>query len=102
MPKHLDACDYGFCLRSSSIINRVASPTKVLEYLARNVKPILTEYVGEFSSSLKEANLAEIIDIDNPVISADRGRLTNNRGQEYVAELVESVWNGYITALKNL
>lgn len=102
MPKYLDACDYGFCLRSSSIINIVASPTKVLEYLARNVKPILTEYVGEFSSALKEAHLAEIIDIDNPVISFDDGRQTNNCGKEYAADFVENVWNRYITALKKL
>lgn len=26
MPKYLDACDFGFCLRNASIINQVASP----------------------------------------------------------------------------
>ncbi len=61
MPAYLDACDFGFCLRENSIVNLVASPTKVLEYLTRNVKPILTKYVGDYSQQLKEKKLAIVV-----------------------------------------
>lgn len=66
MPRYLDACDYGFCLRQDNMVNRVASPTKVMEYLSRNVMPILTEYVGDFSVDLKKQNLAIVLeDLDD-------------------------------------
>ena len=61
MPKYLDVADYGFCLRENHIINRVASPTKILEYLARNVTPIITPYVGDFSDYLQEKGACCII-----------------------------------------
>lgn len=65
VPKYLDACDFGFCLRNNSIINQVASPTKVLEYVSRNVVPILTEYVGDFSIDLLHDRIAYVIDINS-------------------------------------
>ena len=65
VPQYLDACDFGFCLRDDSIINLVASPTKVLEYVSRNVVPILTEYVGDFSRDLLQAEIAYVIDINS-------------------------------------
>lgn len=65
VPQYLDACDFGFCLRNDSIINLVASPTKVLEYVSRNVMPILTEYVGDFSRDLLHDKIAYVIDINS-------------------------------------
>lgn len=60
MPQYLDACDFGFCIRNESVINRVASPTKILEYLSRNVMPIITDTVGDFSEDLPSKSLAWI------------------------------------------
>lgn len=41
--------DFGLLLREDSIVNRVACPTKLIEYLTFGVIPILdTEYVGDF------------------------------------------------------
>lgn len=99
MPSYLDACDYGFCIRNSSIINRVASPTNVLEYLSRNVKPILTEYVGDFSKDLPAKELAWIWNENN--IS----RLTKEHdfdGRKYVVELDKIVNDKYIRMLRKL
>ena len=40
---------YGFLLRSESIVNRVSCPTKLVEYLAFGIVPILeTQNVGDF------------------------------------------------------
>lgn len=42
-------CHYGFLLRADSIVNRVACPTKVVEYLAMGIVPIVdSEQVGDF------------------------------------------------------
>ena len=43
-------CHYGFLLRADSVVNRVACPTKVVEYLAMGIVPILDcEQVGDFA-----------------------------------------------------
>lgn len=42
-------CDYGFLLRDNTTVNRVACPTKLVEYLAAGILPILYEpNVGDF------------------------------------------------------
>ena len=97
MPFYLDACDYGFCIRNSSIINRVASPTKVLEYLARNIKPIISEYVGDFSVDLPSKGLACVWN-DNCEISKD----DSFNGKNYVIELDKNVTKCYDNKIASL
>lgn len=42
-------CDYGFLLRDDITVNRVACPTKLVEYLAAGIVPILnTSQIGDF------------------------------------------------------
>ncbi len=44
-------CHYGFILREDSIVNKVACPTKLVEYLAMGIIPIVDcENVGDFKS----------------------------------------------------
>jgi len=43
------ACHYGFILRDSTIVNRVACPTKLIEYLSMGIVPIVDcEDIGDF------------------------------------------------------
>lgn len=43
------ACQYGLLLRKDSVINRVACPTKLIEYLEHGIVPVLsTAAVGDF------------------------------------------------------
>lgn len=43
--------DYGFILRDNHIVNNVANPTKLVEYLFYGIIPIvLTPYIGDYSS----------------------------------------------------
>jgi len=43
------SCDYGFMLRDDIVVNRVACPTKLVEYLAAGIIPILTSTrIGDF------------------------------------------------------
>lgn len=98
MPAYLDACDFGFCLRNDSIVNRVASPTKVLEYLARNVKPILTEFVGDFSRQL--GNYACVIDINKCVIKIYKE--TQFNGKNFVKCYQEEKIKEYLKCIDDL
>lgn len=42
-------CHYGFILREDSIVNKVACPTKLVEYLAMGIVPIVdSEQIGDF------------------------------------------------------
>lgn len=44
-------CHYGFILREDSIVNRVACPTKLVEYLAMGIVPIVDyEDIGDFKT----------------------------------------------------
>jgi hypothetical protein len=43
--------NYGICFRDDSVVNRVACPTKIIEYLEFDIVPILTfSEVGDFKS----------------------------------------------------
>ena len=86
MQYHLDAVDYGFCLRENHIINLVASPTKVLEYLARNIMPILTPYVGDFSKELAKEKLCIVVEDMEVKNYSDTSVIDGNK---YVIDLIE-------------
>ena len=43
-------CDFGYILRAESIVNNVACPTKIVEYIANGIIPIIdSERIGDFS-----------------------------------------------------
>lgn len=48
--KELSKHKYGFLLRDDNIVNKTSSPIKYFEYLSAGVIPILTPYVGDYSS----------------------------------------------------
>ena len=49
LPRYYAWADYGFCLRENSPVNRVACPTKLMEYAACGIVPIIeSDRVGDF------------------------------------------------------
>lgn len=56
--------DYGFILREDIIVNRVACPTKLVEYLAIGIVPIIdTENIGDFTvMGMKSLCLQDFLD----------------------------------------
>lgn len=101
VPKYLDAADFGFCIRINNIVNNVASPTKILEYLARNVKPIITACIGDFSEELRSLDLACIMDdsLDN---IEDIKKSDGFDGISYVKQIRCDYIKNYVNALKKL
>lgn len=44
-------CDFGYILREDSVVNNVACPTKIVEYLANGIIPIIdSDQIGDFSA----------------------------------------------------
>lgn len=51
LKKFYERADYAFILRDDNIVNRVANPTKIVEYLANGIIPIvLSKEIGDYSS----------------------------------------------------
>ena len=47
--RYYEIADYGFLLRDNNIVNRVANPTKLIEYLSSGVTPIiLNPNIGDY------------------------------------------------------
>jgi glycosyltransferase involved in cell wall biosynthesis len=75
----LAACDIGLLIRSRSMTNTVASPTKFAEYVSAGIPVIVSEHIGDLSSLVKEHQLGWIHS-DGPIklvrpSSAERQRL---------------------------
>ena len=47
IPEYYSASDFGIIIRNNSIINKVASPTKVIEYMASGLGIISTSNIGD-------------------------------------------------------
>jgi glycosyltransferase involved in cell wall biosynthesis len=62
--QHLSASDIGIILRRNNIVNRVASPIKVAEYLATGNMVLTTNYVGDLSASMKKAKVSTLVDLE--------------------------------------
>ncbi|BCR04673.1 hypothetical protein DESUT3_17420 [Desulfuromonas versatilis] len=73
VPHFLELMDYGFVLRKPCMVNYVASPTKVLEYLSSGVLPIYTESVGDFSVALTAVGVGKQVSYKNLLKGKGRG-----------------------------
>lgn len=64
--EQLESCEFGFLFREDLKLNKVASPIKLLEYASRGVIPIMTNFVGDYSSILRRLNACQIVDMHQP------------------------------------
>lgn len=49
---------YGFLIREDDIVNNVATPTKMCNYLANGIIPIFSNVIGDFKDKLKDLKYA--------------------------------------------
>lgn len=61
--QEIEKCKYGFILRENCIVNRVATPTKLGNYLACGVIPIFSDCLVSFNNATK--NIENKISINN-------------------------------------
>lgn len=52
--KQLPLYDFGFILRSDSLVNKLSSPLKFLEYTSSGIIPIMTDNVGDYSELFRD------------------------------------------------
>jgi glycosyltransferase involved in cell wall biosynthesis len=62
VPQYLAKADMGFLIRDDNIINRVASPIKLSEYLSLGVQVITTNTIGSYSQLIEEYNCGLVLD----------------------------------------
>ncbi len=78
----LNACDVGILIRKPTLVNRVANPVKIGEYLAAGLPIIIAKNVGGVSGELFERSLLEGVEITSPE-SRDKAAIqVNNWLQE--------------------
>lgn len=56
--------DFGFLLREENIINKVASPIKLLEYVACGVIPVISNNIGDFSEEIDNKKLGIVLEMN--------------------------------------
>jgi glycosyltransferase involved in cell wall biosynthesis len=61
IPTYLPMADFGFLLRADSPVNRVASPTKLGEYLAAGMPVITTPFAGDATQIVEERGCGFIL-----------------------------------------
>jgi len=60
--RHLSACDAGIIMRHDTMVNNVASPIKVAEYLACGLPVIMTQGIGDYSEDLVREQVGLLLD----------------------------------------
>lgn len=93
-------CHYGFILRSDSIVNRVSCPTKLVEYLAMGVVPVVdSAEVGDFGSfGMRSVSLADFLSGQLP---AEAERQEMARANHAVYERLRAVRHTGIDELRS-
>lgn len=61
VPSYLAAADCGLLLRDSSVVNRVASPTKFAEYLACGLPVLMEGCIGDYTELAEEMGVGRTL-----------------------------------------
>jgi len=67
LAERLPAADFGFLLRKRGLINRVASPVKLPEYLASGLPVVIGPEVGDYTALVKDSRLGTVVDPETPL-----------------------------------
>lgn len=65
--KEMAKAKFGFCIREDSIVNRVATPTKLSTYIAHGVMPVYTDYLVDFKRQSQGCPYCFCVDYNDPV-----------------------------------
>lgn len=62
LPSILAQCDYGVLFREDHIVNRVAAPIKLKDYLCAGIKVVLSPGIGDSDDMLRRFDLGYVVD----------------------------------------
>jgi len=97
-----EECHYGFLLRENIIVNNVACPTKLFEYIIHGIVPVLnTPYIGDFYElGLKYIAAADLLNNRLPTES-ERIKMANEN-RKVLLKMKDQYENGKKQLLKGL
>ena len=81
---YIQQCDFGFLIRGNDIVNNVAAPIKLNDYLSSGVKIILSSGIGDSEELIKKYNIGLIVSD-----SSEKGI------SKFVAENYDSLYCSY-------
>lgn len=87
IPRYLNAADAGIILRDDIMTNRVASPTKIPEYLLCGLPVVISRNVGDFSEFIEKHDLGIVLD-EKPDVNLVANRLL---GDHFAREKIAGV-----------
>lgn len=70
-------CKYGFIVRNESLVNYVATPTKLSNYMAAGLIPIVSNTVSFFREIFKNTKFAVVLDGNNDIEKINQ--IANNK-----------------------
>jgi hypothetical protein len=87
-------CDFGFLLRDDTVVNNVACPTKMMEYLRYGIVPILkSDHIGNFKEyGLKYVGLDDFGKGNIPDYEERKKMIENNH--QILLRIIEQSVNG--------
>jgi glycosyltransferase involved in cell wall biosynthesis len=91
--RYLSAADLGLIMRHDTIVNNVASPVKVAEYLACGLPVILTRGIGDYSDMLPGAGVGMLVDETADIVDQILGFIHSNtcdKGRERAVRFAKS------------
>ncbi len=64
VPQYLMGSDYAIILRKKDKLNKVASPTKIAEYIMAGLPVIISEDIGDYSDFILSNKIGAVVDTD--------------------------------------
>lgn len=104
---YLKACDAGIIMRNDILINNVACPIKIGEYLNGGLPVLLTKNIGDMSELIDTDNVGLVMKENNHTAAQVVEYLNNIQYEEMYAKCKHFVsrhlsWNAYIKEFEEL
>lgn len=96
---YLDLADYGILLREKSITNKVASPVKCAEYLARGLKVLISPQIGDYSELVIENDLGFLIENKIPALVKFEKNIQRSFAKENLSKTSNKTTSSYLSLL---
>ena len=109
IPDWLSAADVGVIIRQRSLVNKVASPIKIAEYLGCGLGVICSEGLGDLSDQIRTSQVGVVLRDDECAKAATavewlkrvcNDRQLRDRAQKLVADYL--VWSIHITTYRTV
>jgi len=104
---HLSAADFGVIMWHDVVVNNVASPVKVAEYMACGLPVLLTSGIGDYSRTVPHESLGMLLEEDGQDIERIQAFLKTKNLQKLRKEIADCAarklsWSAHIGTFQRL